>query len=72
MPVALVGVQARGFFYALMEKRRLATCFVYALYTSGITFLKAVESKRLERTEVQRMMYCKFRPNGVNLSLRAV
>jgi len=30
LPVALVGIQARGFSYA-MEKRRLVTCLVYAL-----------------------------------------
>lgn len=30
LPVALVGVQARGFSYA-MEKRREAVCFVKAL-----------------------------------------
>ena len=28
LPVALVGVQARGFFHALMEKRLLLTCLV--------------------------------------------
>ena len=31
LPVALVGCQARAFSYALMEKRRLETAFVYAL-----------------------------------------
>lgn len=51
-----VSVDARGFSHA-MENRRLLTCLVYALYSSGITFLNAVVSKRLESTEVQRMMY---------------
>ena len=32
--VTLVGVHARGFSYALMEKRLLAVCLVKALYKS--------------------------------------
>lgn len=55
--VALVGVHARGFFHAT-EKRRLVVCLVYCLYISACSRLKQVVSKRLERTVVNRAIYC--------------
>lgn len=55
--VALVGVHARGFFHAT-EKWRLVVCLVYCLYISACSRLKQVVSKRLERTVVNRAIYC--------------
>ena len=66
--VTLVGVRTRGFSYALMEKRRLAVCLVKVLYNSPYFFLNAVVSKRLESTEVQRMMYFPALSSSVSLA----